>query len=162
MQKTEIVLTLEEYTNTSELKEQDQILLRYAKKAIPNAYAPYSTFKVAAAARLKNSKILTGTNQENAVFPAGICAERVLLSTIASLFPEQAIEAIAITYQKSKGKSNHPISPCGICRQSLLEYEMRTNNPFRIILSGQEGKIIVVASAKDLLPLSFSANDLEE
>lgn len=160
MKTINIHFNIDEYDDISVLKKEDQTLLEHAKKAIANAYAPYSTFKVAAAARLKNGKILTGTNQENAVYPAGICAERTLLSTIASLFPGEAINSFAITYQKNKGESNSPISPCGICRQSLLEYEIRTNHPFKIILSGQKGKIIVVQSAKDLLPLGFSARNL--
>lgn len=160
MKTINVSFTIDEYDDVFALKKDDQLLIDHAKKAISNAYAPYSTFKVSAAARLKNGKILTGTNQENAVYPAGICAERTLLSTIASLFPGEVIDSLAITYQKNKGKSNYPISPCGICRQSLLEYEMRTNHPFRIILSGQKGKIIVVQSAKDLLPLSFSSSDL--
>ena len=87
------------------------------------AYAPYSNFHVGAVAKLENGEIVAGTNQENASYPVGICAERVLLGSAATLHPDVAIESIAISYNSEKVKSDHPISPCGMCRQSLLEYE---------------------------------------
>jgi cytidine deaminase len=151
----------EEYSSAEELNSDDILLLNKAKHAIENAYAPYSNFKVASAARLINGSIITATNQENASFPAGICAERNLLAVASSLYPSTAIETITITYKNENGANNHPISPCGICRQSLLEYEERMKHPIRLILSGIAGKIFIVNSAKSLLPLSFTSNDLK-
>jgi len=149
-----------ELDNGSSLNTADKLLLSKAREVTQRAYAPYSEFFVGAAALLVNKEIITATNQENASFPAGICAERVLLSAITSLYGEIAIDTIAISYNKKNGKSNHPISPCGICRQSLIEFESRINKPIRLILSGMEGKVIIVDSASLLLPLNFNAKDL--
>jgi cytidine deaminase len=122
---------------------------------------PYSNFRVGAFAKLTNGKTVMGTNQENASYPAGICAERTLMSVASTLFPNVAIQTIAISYDNLKGKSDHPISPCGICRQSLVEFQQRTNHPIRIILGGMEGKVQVIENAANLLPFSFSADDLK-
>jgi cytidine deaminase len=155
----EYKFSFQEADNTKSLSKIDAALLKQARKATKNAYAPYSNFFVGAAALLENDEIVTATNQENASFPAGICAERVLLSTITSLHPKIKIKAIAISYDNRNGESNHPITPCGICRQTLAEYEERLKQPIRLILAGLEGKIIIIESASLLLPLSFSAKD---
>ena len=131
------------------------------KQLQKKAYAPYSHFNVGAAALLTDGKIVTGTNQENASYPVGICAERVLLSAVASQYNNAAIETIAISYNNLNGASKHPISPCGICRQSLAEYEERTRQPIRLILSGLEGEVYVIEKAQYLLPLSFNADDMQ-
>src|SRR5579863_4543911 len=123
MQKKEITLSYEEYSSDNELSASDALLLNIARTATADAYAPYSHFRVGAAARLTNGEVITGGNQENASFPAGICAERTLLSAIASLYPNARIDSIAISYDNENGPSDQPISPCGICRQSLKEYE---------------------------------------
>ncbi len=107
------------------------------------------------------AETVSGTNQENAAYPAGICAERTLMSTASSLFPGVGIDTIAISYKNSKGKSNRPVSPCGICRQSFAEFQERTKNPIRIILSGMEGKVYVIENAENLLPLLFGADDMK-
>ncbi|GAC1531148.1 MAG: cytidine deaminase [Sediminibacterium sp.] len=143
-----------------QLTREDAWLLNEAKKVTARAYAPYSHFRVGAIARLVNGEFVSGTNQENASFPAGICAERVLLSAAASLFPNQPIESIAISYHNDHGESNRPISPCGICRQSLFEYELRMDHPIRLILGGQEGTVYIIPKAGLLLPLSFSGGDM--
>jgi len=90
----------------------------------------------------------------------GICAERVLLSAVASQFPGEAVLAMAISYNNGNGESIKPISPCGVCRQTLVEYEERTKTPIRIILSGMSGEVFVIENAKQLLPLSFTSGDL--
>jgi cytidine deaminase len=108
-----------------------------------------------------NGETVTGSNQENASYPAGICAERVLLSTASSQFPGIGIKTIAISYNNLKGKSDSPVSPCGICRQSLVEFEQRFGHPVRIILAGMQGKVQVIESAVSLLPLTFGAADLK-
>lgn len=157
----EINIRFDELENDSLLNGADLELLNNARSATSIAYAPYSGFKVAAVARLNNGEMVVGTNQENASYPAGICAERTLLSTISSLFPNQPIDTIAITYNNTNGDSSAPISPCGICRQSLLEYELRTKQQIRLVLAGTHGKIFIVNRASDLLPLSFSADDMK-
>ena len=149
------------YDSIEELNNEDAQLLREARKATEFAYVPYSDFRVGAFAKLANGKTVMGTNQENASYPAGICAERTLMSVASSLFPNIAIETIAISYDNLKGKSDHPISPCGICRQSLVEFQQRTDHPIRIILGGMEGKVQVIENAANLLPFSFSADDLK-
>ena len=149
-----------ELDNDSLLNEEELLLLSKAREATQKAYAPYSNFFVGAAALLANKKIITATNQENASFPAGICAERTLLSAIASLYGEIRIDTIAISYNRLNGNSDRPVSPCGICRQSLIEYESRIKQPIRLILAGMQGKVIIIEDASFLLPLSFSADDL--
>jgi cytidine deaminase len=160
MQKQDFKFTFDIYESIEELTEQDAKLLASAREVTRHAYAPYSRFRVGAIARLGNGETITGSNQENASFPLGLCAERVLLASAASLFPEVPIETVAISYDNENGGSGHPISPCGICRQSLLEYEARVRHPIRIILGGLEGKVYVIERAAMLLPLSFTAEDM--
>ncbi len=161
MTKKSIEFSVEVYNSDDELEASDAALLASAREVTARAYAPYSKFLVGAAAILENGKMILGTNQENASYPVGICAERVLLSSVASQYSGQIIKSIAISYNNLGGESNHPISPCGICRQSLSEYEDRVQHPIRIILSGMQGEVYVVEKAKHLLPLSFSSTDLE-
>jgi cytidine deaminase len=149
------------YDSIEELNADDAQLLREARKVTKYAYVPYSNFRVGAFAKLENGKTVSGTNQENASYPTGICAERTLMSTASSLFPGVAIETMAISYDNLNGNSNRPISPCGICRQTLTEFQERTNHSIRIILSGMEGKVYVIENAANLLPLSFSADDMK-
>ena len=114
-----------------------------------------------AVGRLINGETITGTNQENASYPAGICAERVLLSAAASQYPGVGLETIAIAYNNLKGKSDRPVSPCGICRQSFTEFQQRTKNLIRLILSGMTGKVQIIDNSADLLPLVFGSGDLK-
>jgi len=160
MIKEELKFNVTTYDSIDELNESDALLLKEARNVTQFAYAPYSNFKVGAFAKLENGKTVSGTNQENASFPAGICAERTLLSTAASLFPGVAINTIAISYHNLNGKSDTPVSPCGICRQSLVEFQQRTKKEIRILLSGMQGKVQLIENAKDLLPLGFSADDM--
>lgn len=149
------------YNTVDELNEQDAWLVNEAREVTSTAYAPYSNFNVGAVAKLANGKIVAGTNQENAAYPVGLCAERVLLSSAATLYPNIAIDTIAISYNNMNGESKHPISPCGMCRQSLAEYEERVKQPIRLILSGMEGKVFIIEKANSLLPLSFGSVDLK-
>jgi len=149
------------YDDITGLDDDDAALLRAARQVTEQAYAPYSGFRVGAVIRLANGQLVSGTNQENAAFPAGICAERTALSAAASLFPETPIQTIAISYRHPEGNSHQPISPCGICRQSLAEYELRQQQPIRLILGGQSGQVLVIPAATQLLPFSFSAKDME-
>lgn len=160
MQKKEFTFSYEVYDSAEALSEEDAKLLNDARAVTKNAYAPYSHFRVGAVARLTNGQIVTGTNQENAAYPVGICAERTLLSTASSLYPGIAIHTLAISYQNENGPSDQPISPCGICRQSLQEFEYRTGHPVRLILGGQKGQICVIPASSLLLPLAFTADEL--
>lgn len=150
----------EVYDNLDELNTEDKNLLLLAQSAFSLAYAPYSNFRVGAAAMLSNGEIFKNANQENASYPITICAERALLSTINSLQPGVGIQSIAITYTDRKGESNYPISPCGMCRQALVEFEKRFSQKMRIILGGKAGKIFVLNGSENLLPFSFSSKDL--
>jgi cytidine deaminase len=160
MQHKEFRLTYQEYASDAELEAGDRHLLDKARDATVHAYAPYSHFRVGAAALLNNGQIVTGSNQENASFPVGICAERVLLSAAASLYPGIPIAAIAISYFNEQGPAERPISPCGICRQSLQEFESRTGQPIRLILGGQTGPIYIIPQSGSLLPIAFAPDDL--
>jgi cytidine deaminase len=135
--------------------------LTAARNVTEKSYAPYSNFHVGAAAKMMNGEIVSGSNQENASFPVGICAERVLLGSAASNYPGIAIETMAISYQSKLVKSDHPISPCGMCRQALQEFESRVRKPIRLILGGMKGKIFVIKSAGLLLPLAFTNEELK-
>jgi cytidine deaminase len=161
MQQHQIQVLFDEYQDSSSLKQDDAALLEAAREAISLAYAPYSKFQVGAAARLSNGVILKGSNQENASFPAGLCAERVLLSICSSLYPGIPVVDMAISYYNQLGTSNRPISPCGVCRQSLSEYETLLNHQIRLILGGSTGKVIVIDKATDLLPLAFTSADMK-
>lgn len=153
--------TYEVYTDSSELSEKDAWLLNEARQITEQAYAPYSNFHVGAVAMLANGEVVAGTNQENASYPVGICAERVLLGNAATLYPGIAIETLAISYKSKNVKSDHPISPCGMCRQALLEYETRLKYPIRLILAGMEGEIQIVKTSSLLLPFAFTSSELK-
>jgi cytidine deaminase len=139
----------------------DQDLLNAAIKATETAYAPYSNFKVGAAALLSTGQIIMGSNQESASFPVGICAERTLLNSIGSQFPEATILVMAVSYDPVGKPSKEPISPCGMCRQSLLDYENRYHSPIKIILAGKSGAVMVLPSAALLLPFGFDGSILK-
>jgi cytidine deaminase len=161
MKQTSIHISVQIFPDFKSLETADASLLEAARSALDHAYAPYSGFKVGAAARLTNGRIITGSNQENASFPAGICAERVTLSTASAAFPGIAVATLALTYLNESGSANHPISPCGICRQTLAEYEQRFGQPIRLILGGKSGEIFILNRATDLLPLAFSSRELK-
>ena len=160
MKKHTYEFVYEVYEDSTQLSAADAKLLQLAREITAKAYAPYSKFNVGAAAMLANGEILMETNQENASYPVGICAERVLLGTAATLHPDVAITAMAVSFNTAKEKSNHPISPCGMCRQSLLEYETRFKHPIRLIMGGMEGPVQVVEAAKQMLPFAFTSEEL--
>ena len=141
-----------------ELSPADRELVQHAAEAATRAYAPYSNFLVGAALRLNDASIITGNNQENASFPAGICAERTALHAAMSANPTAVVGSLAVVVPQVKG--DMPISPCGICRQALLEQETRQGTPMRILLGTSEGTVIELASAADLLPLHFDRSQL--
>lgn len=159
MQKKEYQFSFDVYESIQDLTEADAKLLSKAREVTEMAYAPYSHFKVSAVALMNNGEMVNGTNQENASYPVTICAERVLLSAVSSIFPNEAIDTIAISYNSKN--SAVPISPCGVCRQALAEYEERTHQPIRLILSGMQGEVFIIKNATDLLPLSFKSSSLK-
>lgn len=138
----------------NELADPDRELVEAAKAATQSAYAPYSDFHVGAAARLADGTILTGSNQENAAFPSGLCAERTVLFYANASHPDQAVVALAIAAHTHGKFLSAPIPPCGACRQVILGVEERYNHPVRILLYGTEGTY-VTDSIKALLPLQF-------
>ena len=161
MQKKELSFSYEVYDNESQLAPEDARLLEEARAATAKSWSPYSHFRVGAAAKLANGETVTGANQENAAFPAGLCAEGVLLATASSLYPGLPIDTLAVSYLNENGPSDRPISPCGICRQSLQEFEQRTGRPIRLILGGQQGKVFIISQSGFLLPFAFSSDELK-
>ena len=138
-----------------ELSAEDLALTDAALEATRRSYAPYSRFHVGAAALLENGIVVTGTNQENVASPSGLCAERTTLFYANSQYPDVPVVALAIAACSEDGVTpSYPISPCGACRQVMLETEKRHRKPMRILLCGAE-EVIVVESARDLLPFAF-------
>ena len=160
MKQLDIHTTIKIYS-PDELSAEEQQLVEAAKEATTRSYAPYSHFHVGAAALLANGEIISGTNQENAAYPSGICAERTTLFYANSQHPQQAVKALAIAARTSEGHwTETPISPCGACRQDMTETENRFGKPMKVLLcSAQE--VFVIESAKDLLPVSFCSEDLK-
>ena len=132
---------------------------RVAIKATGQSYAPYSKFHVGAAALLEDGTIVTGSNQENAAYPSGLCAERVALFHAGHQYPDMPVVALAIA-AATNGRQVESISPCGACRQVLLEAEQRYGKPMKVLLCGTK-EVVVAESAESLLPLCFGAKDLK-
>lgn len=153
MKQIDINISIESY-QLDELSPQDQELIRAAIEATKNAYANYSRFYVGAALRLENGQMVIGANQENAAFPSGLCAERTAVFAAQANYPDSPIDTLAIVARNEKGVLPNPITPCGACRQVILEIEDRYKKPIKILLYGTQ-KIYCVRSVKDLLPLSF-------
>ena len=121
------------------------------------AYAPYSEFKVGAAVLLKNGETFIGSNQENAAYPSGLCAERVAIYQASTQYPDEEIEMIAIS-GSAQDPTAYPVSPCGACRQSLSEYETKQKKLIPVYFMGAEGEIVQTESIKDLLPFLFDGS----
>lgn len=156
----EYQFSYQEFESSDELEEGYRNLLNAARDFTNNSYSPYSHFKVAASVFMASGEVVSGVNIENASYPVGICAERSALSAALSQFPGQTILAIAITYVPESGDSGKPAFPCGMCRQFIAEAEGMNQQPIELILSGMTGKVLLFASASDLLPFSFSRSDL--
>jgi cytidine deaminase len=140
------------------LPPEDKELLELAAKAARNAYAPYSKFKVGAAVRMDTGEIIPGNNQENASYPAGTCAERTALHAAMAVLPKGLVESLAVVVPQVRG--SRPVTPCGICRQALVEQERRQGGPLRLLLGIVKGPVIETFSAETLLPLSFDSSQL--
>lgn len=143
-----------QFCQMEELSEDDQRLVNKAIEATRNSYAPYSNFHVGACLRMADGMEMIGANQENAAFPSGLCAERSAIFAAQSQHPESAIVALAIAARNEEGLMATPVSPCGACRQVILEMEDRYQCDVKILLYGTEG-IYVIPNVKTLLPLHF-------
>lgn len=152
--KEKIIKIEYQFAQLEELSDEEQNLVKQAIAATNNSYANYSHFNVGAACLLADGRIVIGANQENAAFPSGLCAERTAVFAAQANYPEQSIKTIAIAAKNAMGFLKDPISPCGACRQVILEIEDRYKQPVRILLYGTEG-IYCFKSIKDLLPFSF-------
>ena len=161
MIKKEINISVEEYPSTGDLGASDKELMELAEESIKDAYAAYSHYRVGAALRLSNGKIITGNDQENAAYPSGLCAERVAIFYAKSQFPDESVEAIAISAKADHFRIEDAVAPCGACRQVLAEYQNQQDGPIRVIMKGEKGPVLAVSSIKDLLPLMFHAEELK-
>ena len=143
-----------------ELNESDRALVTTAKEATARSYVPYSHFSVGAAALLGDGTVVSGTNQENAAYPSGLCAERVTLFFANANYPDIPVKMLALAAQTGGSYTDGQVAPCGACRQVILETENRFNQPIRILMYGKDD-IYIVDSIKALLPLHFDKSSME-
>lgn len=159
MQK-EINISFEVIENYNALNEVEKKLSDAAMKIRKVAYAPYSEFLVGCAILLENGEIFTGSNQENAAYPSGLCAERSTIFWMGSNFPDVKIKKLFVIGAPKSAISSVPIPPCGACRQSILEYEAKQKEPIEIYFASLDGEIYKTRSIRDLLPFSFDSSFL--
>jgi cytidine deaminase len=143
------------YPNWESLQTVDISVVNKAFEAMEKAYAPYSKFKVGAALLLEDGQIIQGNNQENIAYPSGLCAERVALFHAGAQFPGIAVDLICIVAKGDLMPISQLLSPCGACRQVMLESENRQNKPIRIILVNQDNRTMCIDSVQNLLPFGF-------
>jgi cytidine deaminase len=148
------------YESLTDLPIEIQSLMQQAIAIRKKPYAPYSKFRVGTAILLDNGHIVLGSNQENAAYPSGLCAERVAIFQTGAIYPDAKIIKMAITAASDTNKTTSPIPPCGACRQSISEYECKQNTPIEIYFMGESGEVYKSASIENLLPLSFDKNFL--
>ena len=156
MTNKEIKIAFTEYAGAAEMEAEDRTLVEKAIEATKHSYAPYSNFNVGAALLLDNGEIITGSNQENAAYPSGLCAERTAMFYASSQYPQHAILKIAIAATQGGVLCGNPATPCGSCRQVMAQYQLRGGKPMQIILAGGE-KILKFGKVDDLLPLIFDS-----
>lgn len=160
MRKIQIETFFLEHDNWQALEVEDRNLMASAIAIRKGAYAPYSQFRVGAAVLLENGVIVVGSNQENAAFPSGLCAERNAIFQAAALYPNVIIKKIAISASSDLNITNSPIPPCGACRQSLLEYEVKQEQPIKMFFMGATGTVCETPSILNLLPFHFDKSAL--
>jgi cytidine deaminase len=148
--------------DATHLETSELALLETAREVMSKAYAPYSEFRVGAALRLADGTIITGNNQENAAFPSGLCAERVAFFSAGAMYPGAVITDVAIVASSERFEVDHPITPCGACRQVMLEYELNQDVEIRLLFSGNTGKIVRMEGIRNLLPLFFRESSLRK
>lgn len=160
MKKVTISTEFTVFENIEQLPKEIKDLMKKAIEIRKKAYAPYSKFKVGAAILLDNGKIILGSNQENAAYPSGLCAERVAIFQAGAIYPNAKILKLAISATSEEKPVLSPIPPCGSCRQSIAEYEFKQNSPIEIYFMGESGEIYKSDSLTNLLPLVFDKNYL--
>ncbi len=159
MHKKHIHIELDSYDSIKDLSAEEQGLTEAALAVAKDAYAPYSKFKVGAAILLENGEVVCGSNQENAAYPSGLCAERVALFYAGSQFPDVAVKTMVIVSVKDGELVSRIVAPCGACRQVINETSHRHKKHFSLLMVGKKG-VLKVDNANDLLPLSFGPDDL--
>lgn len=159
MEKRNISLSVEVYGSREEIPEELHVLIDKATEAGRKGYAPYSGFKVGATVLLENGEIITGSNQENAAYPSGLCAERVAVFYAKARYPDVPVKMLAVTAIRDGEMTDSPVAPCGACRQVLTEYENNQGTPLQVLLAGKN-EIIKIGASSDLLPLSFGSAEL--
>lgn len=162
MKNIHIDINIEEYANGERLPASDEMIIGHAKEALTSSYAPYSQFHVGAAVMLDNGEIVKGSNQENAAYPSGLCAERVAIFQAKSNFPDSTIIAIAITSEADNFETDVPVTPCGACRQVIAEMQNRQSSKIRILMRGQKGGTFATDGIENLLPLMFTEEKLKK
>ena len=161
MTNNEITVRYQRYTNKKELAEADNELCDLATEALKTSHSPYSNFKVGTAIRLKTGEIVLGSNQENVAYPSGLCAERVALFGIGARADNPVIESMAITAQTENFTIEHPVTSCGACLQVMADFETRQKSPIEILFYCIGGEVIKVDGVKQLMPLGFVEERLE-
>ena len=160
MENITITSTFTVYPSAADLPADVNALMEQAVAVRKNAYAPYSKFQVGAAILLDNGNVVLGSNQENAAYPSGLCAERVAIFQAGAIYPHAKIIKMAITAASSQRTVDAPIPPCGACRQSMAEYEIKQDIPIEIWFMGETGQVYRSESLKNLLPMVFGGKDL--
>lgn len=148
------------YDGIEELPQDVQDLMQESFTAREKSYSPYSKFRVGAAILLDNGEVISGSNQENASYPAGLCAERTAIFYAGAKFPEAKVLKMALSARSLNYVVEMPTPPCGSCRQAIAEYEMKQETPIEIFFMGETGKVVKVNSISDLLPLIFDSSFL--
>lgn len=160
MKQVKIEINMD-FCSMAELSGEERKLVQCAINATANSYAKYSRFYVGAAVLLADGEVFIGANQENAAFPSGLCAERTAIFAAQANRPDQPVRMLAVAARTNKGPLGSPITPCGSCRQVMLEIEDRYRQPVRVLLYGEQG-VYRIKSVKDLLPLSFVDANMEQ
>lgn len=155
MKSFNISAEFEIFDSLEELPGEVRELMEKTFEARDKAYAPYSRFQVGAALLLDNGEVITGSNQENASYPSGLCAERTAVFYAGAKFPEARIKCIAVSATSMKRPVTSPVPPCGACRQALVEYEVKQKSNMEVYFMGESGEVVKAKSVKDLLPLIF-------
>ena len=148
------------YNSLGEMSEEDQMLVKRAQEACKTSYSPYSNFTVGAALLLEDGTIVPGSNQENAAYPDGLCAERVALFASGAIHPGKSIKKLAVAARRAKTELFLEASPCGSCRQVMLEFEGRQAQPIELIIRWGTETYVKLQSVSDLLPFSFTKTNL--
>ena len=147
--------------NNDELQPVDRMLVKAAREATQGSYSPYSGFSVGAALLLDDGTVVTGSNQENAAYPSGLCAERTALFSASHNHPANAVVALAIAARNKDGWTVEPVTPCGACRQVMAETESRSGKPIRLILSARDRTMVIPEGTTAILPFCFGADHLK-